>query len=58
MKACYVARGGTYGSSWRHRDLREAGEFCSVYRVAKMMRLNHLKAPIGYPRKYIKGRIP
>jgi putative transposase len=50
----YIASGGTYGSHLIHRDLREAGETCSVHRVAKIMRLNRLKAQIGYKRRYIK----
>lgn len=58
IKEFYVASGGTYGSPWIHRDLREAGELCSVHRVAKIMRLNNLKAQIGYKRKYIKGSKP
>ena len=40
IKAAYIASGGTYGSPWIHRDLREAGESCSVHGVAKIMRLN------------------
>ena len=47
--------GGTYGSPWIHRDLRDAGEVCSVHRVARIMRENKLKAQIGYKRRYIKG---
>ena len=58
IKEFYVASGGTYGSPWIHRDLREAGELCSVHRVAKIMRQNNLKAQIGYKRKYIKGSKP
>ena len=58
IKEFYVASGGTYGSPWIHRDLREAGEFCSVHRVAKIMRQNKLKAQIGYKRKYIKSGKP
>ena len=38
-----------------HRDLRDAGEICSVHRVARIMRENNLKAQIGYKRRYIKG---
>jgi putative transposase len=34
------------------------GETCSVHRVAKIMRLNRLKAQIGYKRRYIKGSMP
>ena len=55
IKEFYIASGGTYGSPWIHRDLREAGETCSVHRVAKIMRNNRLKAQIGYKRRYIKG---
>ena len=55
IKEFYVASGGTYGSPWIHRDLREAGESCSVNRVAKIMRQNSLRAQIGYKRRYIKG---
>jgi putative transposase len=58
INAFYVASGGTYGSPWIHRDLRDAGESCSVNRVAKIMRLNRLKAQIGYKRRYIKGSKP
>ncbi|HHZ94551.1 MAG TPA: IS3 family transposase [Flavobacteriales bacterium] len=55
IKESYIASGATYGSPWIHRDLREAGETCSVHRVAKIMRNNKLKAQIGYKRRYVKG---
>ena len=55
IKEFYIASGGTYGSPWIHRDLREAGETCSVHRVAKIMRNNKLRAQIGYKCRYIKG---
>jgi len=55
IKEFYIASGCTYGSPWIHRDLREAGETCSVHRVAKIMRKNKLKAQIGYKRRYFKG---
>ncbi len=35
--------------------MREAGEACSVHRVARIMRENKLRAQIGYKRRYIKG---
>ena len=35
--------------------MREAGETCSVHRVARVMRENKLKAQICYKRRYIKG---
>lgn len=55
IKESYIASGATYGSPWIHRDLREAGEICSVHRVAKIMRKNKIKAQIGYKRRYVKG---
>lgn len=58
IKAFYIASGGTYGSPWIHRDLRDEGESCSVHRVAKIMRENKLKAQVGYKRRYIKGGKP
>jgi len=58
IKESYVASGATYGSPWIHRDLRDAGETCSVHRVARIMRENKLKAQIGYKRRYIKGGKP
>jgi putative transposase len=55
IKESYLASGATYGSPWIHRDLLDAGEHCSVHRVAKIMRVNKLRAQIGYKRRYIKG---
>ena len=55
IREFYIASGCTYGSPWIHRDLREAGETCSVHRVARIMRKNRLKAQIGYKRRYFKG---
>ena len=55
IKEFYIASGGTYGSPWIHRDLRDAGEICSVHRVAKIMRENRLRAQVGYKRRYMKG---
>lgn len=58
IRESYVGSGATYGSPWIHRDLRDAGEICSVHRVARIMRENKLKAQIGYKRRYIKGGKP
>ena len=58
IKEFHIASGGTYGSPWIHRDLRDEGETCSVNRVAKIMRMNRLKAQIGYKRRYVKGGKP
>ena len=55
IKEFYIASGGTYGSLWIQRELRDAGESCSVHRVAKIMRENRLRAQIGYKRRYMKG---
>lgn len=55
IKEFHVASGATYGSPWIHRDMREAGEACSVHRVARLMRENKLRAQIGYKRRYVKG---
>ena len=55
IKEFYIASGGTYGSPWIHRDLRDAGEACSIHRVARIMQENKLKSQIGYKRRYIKG---
>jgi len=55
ITAFYIASGATYGSPWIHRDLRDSGETCSVHRVAKIMRVNKIKAQIGYKRRYIAG---
>jgi putative transposase len=55
IKEHYLASGGTYGSPWIYRDLRDAGESCSVHRVAKIMRRHRIRAQIGYKRRYIKG---
>jgi len=58
IKTSYVASGGTYGSPWIYRDLLEAGESCSVHRVARIMREHKLRAQIGYKRRCIKGGKP
>lgn len=58
IKEFYIASGSTYGSPWIHQDLREAGELCSVNRVAKIMRHHKLKAQIGYKRRHISGGKP
>jgi len=56
IKRFYVASGATYGSSWIHRELSDAGETCSVvHRLARIMRESKRKAQIGYKRRCIKG---
>jgi len=57
IRASYAASHGVYGSPRVFLDLREAGETCGIHRVAKIMRLNTIKALRGYkaPRS-IHGR--
>jgi putative transposase len=46
--ASFTASQGVYGAPRVFLDLREAGETCSKHRVARMMRLNGLRALHGY----------
>jgi putative transposase len=48
IRASYKASHGIYGSPRIFLDLREAGETCSVHRVARLMRVNKIKALHGY----------
>jgi putative transposase len=52
----YTASHGVYGAPRIFLDLREAGETCSKHRVARIMRVHHIRALHGYraPR-YAKG---
>src|SRR6266436_1466902 len=48
IRASYVARHGIYGAPRIFLDLREAGETCSKHRVARLMRVNNIRAVRGY----------
>ena len=48
IRASFVASQGVYGAPRVFLDLREAGEICSKHRVARLMRLNGLRALHGY----------
>lgn len=48
IRASYTASGGVYGSRRVHQDLREIGERCGKHRVARIMRINGIKAIHGY----------
>lgn len=48
IRASFVASHGIYGAPRVFLDLREAGETCSKHRVARLMRLNNLRALHGY----------
>jgi putative transposase len=47
IKASFMASHGIYGAPRVFLDLREAGETCSKHRVARLMRVNHLRALHG-----------
>ena len=58
IRKLFIASGGTYGSPWIHRDLKDLGAGCSVHRVARLMRQSGLRAQIGYRRRWIAGGRP
>jgi putative transposase len=48
IRASFHASHGIYGAPRVFLDLREAGETCSKHRVARLMRVNNLRALHGY----------
>src|SRR5579871_183795 len=57
IRASFKASHGIYGSPRVFLDLREAGETCSKHRVARLMRVNKIKALHGYrTRHYSAGK--
>src|ERR1022692_1616523 len=48
IRASFNASNGIYGSPRVFLDLREAGETCSKHRVARLMRVNKIRAAYGY----------
>src|SRR5262245_30856323 len=48
IRAAFTASHGIYGAPRVFLDLREAGETCSKHRVARLMRVNNLRALHGY----------
>ena len=48
IRASFMASHSIYGAPRVFLDLREAGETCSKHRVARLMRVNHLRALHGY----------
>lgn len=48
MRASYASSGGVYGARRVFLDLREVGETCGRHRVARIMRMNKIKALHGY----------
>src|SRR5690349_4986265 len=57
IRASFVASHGIYGAPRVFLDLREAGESCSKHRVARLMRLNGLRAQPGFRiRGWVAGK--
>ena len=57
IRTSYQASDGVYGSPRVHRDLREDGERCGEHRVARLMRINGLRATRGYKKpRYRVGK--
>lgn len=48
IRASYTASSGVYGARRVFLDLREIGETCGKHRVARIMRVNGIKAIHGY----------
>jgi putative transposase len=48
IRASFTASHGIYGAPRVFLDLREAGETCSKHRVARLMRVNKIRALHGY----------
>ena len=48
IRASFIASQGIYGAPRVFLDLREAGETCSKHRVARLMRINGLRALHSY----------
>jgi putative transposase len=51
IRASFAASHGIYGARRVFLDLREAGETCSRHRVARLMRINGIRAAYGYHAK-------
>src|SRR5208337_1993362 len=59
IRASYVASHGIYGAPRVFLDLREAGESCSKHRVARLMRINGIRAVRGYrTRQHSAAKLP
>jgi putative transposase len=57
IRASFKAGQGIYGAPRVFLDLREAGETCSKHRVARLMRMNGLRALHGYrTRRWSAGK--
>lgn len=51
IKQAWIESGGVYGYRKVHEDLRALGEACGKHRVARLMKIEGLRAQIGYGRR-------
>ena len=58
IRASFVASHGVYGAPRVFLDLREAGETCSKHRVARLMRVNKIRAVGGYRKRHRSASKP
>ena len=58
IHASFTASHGIYGSPRVFLDLREAGETCSKHRVARLMRVNKIRALHGYRTRHYSASKP
>ncbi len=58
IRASFVASHGVYGAPRVFLDLREAGETCSKHRVARLMRVNKIRAVRGYRTRHRSASKP
>ena len=58
IRASFVASHGVYGAPRVFLDLREAGETCSKHRVARLMRVNKIRAVGGYRMRHRSASKP
>ena len=58
VRASYLASNGVYGSPRVHRDLREEGERCGEHRVARLVRINGIRAIRGYKKPRYRAGSP
>jgi putative transposase len=58
IRASFTASHGIYGSPRVFLDLREAGETCSKHRVARLMRVNKIRALHGYRTRHYSASKP
>ena len=58
IRASFTASHGIYGAPRVFLDLREAGETCSKHRVARLMRVNKIRALHGYRTRHYSPSKP